>query len=53
MKKVKFDIQGMTCSSCSAHIDKTIKRTDNIMMSIANINKSLPMYSSLKSLNVS
>ena len=24
MKKVKFDIQGMTCSSCSAHVEKTV-----------------------------
>ena len=30
MKKEKFDIQGMTCSSCSAHIDKTIKKLDGI-----------------------
>lgn len=24
MKKVKFDVQGMTCSSCSAHIEKAL-----------------------------
>ena len=25
MKKTKFDIQGMTCSSCSAHVEKAKK----------------------------
>ena len=24
MKKVKFDIQGMTCSSCVAHVEKAV-----------------------------
>ena len=24
MKKVKFDIQGMTCSSCSSHVEKAV-----------------------------
>lgn len=26
MKKVKFDIQGMTCSSCQAHVEKAVKK---------------------------
>lgn len=28
MKKVKFDIQGMTCSSCSSHVEKTVKKLE-------------------------
>ena len=30
MKKEKFDIQGMTCSSCSAHVDKAVRKLDGI-----------------------
>lgn len=30
MKKVKFDVQGMTCSSCSAHVEKAVKKLDGI-----------------------
>ena len=25
MKKVKFDIKGMTCSSCSSHVEKAVE----------------------------
>lgn len=28
MKKVKFDVQGMTCSSCSAHVEKAVAKLD-------------------------
>lgn len=28
MKKVKFNIQGMTCSSCSAHVENAVKKLD-------------------------
>lgn len=27
MKKL-FDIQGMTCSSCSAHVDKAVRKLE-------------------------
>lgn len=27
MKKI-FDIQGMTCSSCSAHVDKAVRKLE-------------------------
>ena len=37
MKKVQFDIQGMTCSSCSAHVEKAVKNLEGIQ----NINVSL------------
>ena len=30
MKKVKFDIQGMTCSSCSAHVEKAVYKLEGI-----------------------
>lgn len=30
MKKIKFDIQGMTCSSCSSHVEKAVKKLDGI-----------------------
>ncbi|MGN1329793.1 MAG: heavy metal translocating P-type ATPase [Clostridia bacterium] len=36
MKKVKFDIQGMTCSSCSSHIEKAVNKLSGIQN--ANVN---------------
>lgn len=30
MKKVKFDIHGMTCSSCSAHIERAVSKLKGI-----------------------
>lgn len=30
MKKVKFDIQGMTCSSCQAHVEKATGKLDGV-----------------------
>ena len=30
MQKVKFDIQGMTCSSCQAHVEKAVSKLDGI-----------------------
>lgn len=30
MKKVKFDIQGMTCSSCSSHVEKAVRKLEGI-----------------------
>lgn len=30
MIKTKFDIQGMTCSSCSSHIERAVKKLDGI-----------------------
>lgn len=30
MKKTKFDIQGMTCSSCSAHVEKAVSKLDGV-----------------------
>lgn len=30
MKKVKFDIQGMTCSSCSSHVEKAVNKLDGV-----------------------
>ena len=36
MQKVKFDIQGMTCSSCSSHVEKAVNKLDGIK--IVNVN---------------
>lgn len=30
MKKEKFDITGMTCSACSSHVDKSVKKLDGV-----------------------
>jgi len=30
VKKVQFDIQGMTCSSCSAHVERAVNRLEGI-----------------------
>lgn len=30
MRKVKFDIQGMTCSSCASHVEKAVNKLDGI-----------------------
>lgn len=30
MKKVKFDIQGMTCSSCSSHVERAVNKLEGI-----------------------
>lgn len=37
MRKEKFDIQGMTCSSCSAHVEKAV----NKLQGIKNVNVNL------------
>lgn len=36
MKKDKFDIQGMTCSSCSAHVEKAVKKLNGVK--VVNVN---------------
>lgn len=30
MKKVKFDIQGMSCSSCSSHVEKAVSKLEGV-----------------------
>ena len=30
MQKVKFDIQGMTCSSCQAHVEKAVAKIEGV-----------------------
>lgn len=37
MQKAKFDIQGMTCSSCSAHIEKAVTK----LAGVKNVNVNL------------
>ncbi len=36
MKKVKFNIQGMTCSSCSSHLEKAVRQLEG--MQEVNVN---------------
>ena len=36
MKQDKFDIQGMTCSSCQAHVEKAVKKLEGV--NIVNVN---------------
>ena len=36
MKKTKFDITGMTCSACQAHVEKAVKALDGV--SDVNVN---------------
>lgn len=31
MYKQKFDIKGMTCSSCSSHVDKAVRKLDGVI----------------------
>lgn len=37
MEKVKFDIQGMTCSSCQAHVERAVKKLEGVQ----NVNVNL------------
>lgn len=37
MKKEKFDIQGMTCSSCSSHVEKAVKKLDGVSTVSVNL----------------
>ena len=37
MKKLKFDISGMTCTSCVAHVEKAV----NKLQGIKNVNVNL------------
>lgn len=36
MKNIKFDVQGMTCSSCQAHVEKATKKVEGV--TLANVN---------------
>lgn len=36
MQKVKFDVQGMTCSSCSSHVERAVKKLEGVK--IVNVN---------------
>lgn len=37
MRKVKFDIQGMTCSSCSAHVEKAVNKLKGVQKVNVNL----------------
>ena len=37
MKKEKFDIQGMTCSSCQSHVEKAVSNLDGIIKVNVNL----------------
>ncbi len=37
MQKVKFDIQGMTCSSCSSHVEKAVTKLEGVQNVVVNL----------------
>jgi Cu+-exporting ATPase len=37
MKTQKFDVTGMTCSACSARIEKNINKTDGVIEASVNL----------------
>jgi len=37
LKKSKFDIQGMTCSSCSSHVEKAVNKLDGVQNVSVNL----------------
>lgn len=37
MKKIKFDIQGMTCSSCSSHVERAVSKLTGIQSINVNL----------------
>lgn len=37
MEKIKFDIQGMTCSSCQAHVERAVRKLEGVQ----NVNVNL------------
>lgn len=41
MKKVKFDIFGMTCSSCQAHVEKTLEKLEGVVSAEVDLEKKI------------
>lgn len=41
MKKVKFDIGGMTCSACQAHVEKAANKLDGVSAADVNLPKNM------------
>ncbi len=41
MKKIKFDITGMSCSACSAHIEKKVNSLDGVSCSVNLLQNSM------------
>ena len=37
MKKEKFEIQGMTCSSCQAHVERAVKKLEGVNSVVVNL----------------
>ena len=37
MQDQKFDITGMTCSACSAHVEKSVRKLDGIQAVSVNL----------------
>ena len=37
MKKLKFDVTGMTCSACQAHVEKAVKAVDGVSAVSVNL----------------
>lgn len=41
MKKIKFDISGMSCSACSAHIEKEVNKIDGVSCTVNLLQNSM------------
>lgn len=41
MKKIKFDISGMSCSACSAHIENRVNKIDGVKASVNLLSNSM------------
>ena len=37
MKKTKFDVKGMTCAACNAHVDKATKALSGVLSVNVNL----------------
>ena len=50
-KKVKFDIQGMTCSSCSSHVEKALNSIEGVTKVEVNLESKTAVIESNKDID--
>lgn len=51
MKKTKFNVQGMTCSSCKAHVEKAVKTINGVINVEVNLDNKNAIIESEKELD--